>query len=89
MCVCVCVCVYVCVCMCGVILVGIWCDMLGNIHLWKCPLLWCSGHVHLASTQKWAAADETEQPCLHRSDVSSVMSFLKLILCESQALYCT
>ena len=50
--------------------VGIWCDLLGNIYLWECPILWNTCHESFATTQNWSTAGEPKQCCLLGRDVS-------------------
>ena len=52
-----CVCVCVCVCVC---IVGIWSDMLGNIHLWEGPLCWDQSLEHPKAAEIWRTTGETQ-----------------------------
>ena len=46
---------------CHIITVGIWCDLLGSIHMWENPLCWYSCHDSAESAQQWAQAGQTQQ----------------------------
>ena len=41
--------------------VVIWSNMLGDIHMWRSPLCWCSCHVSAESTPQWPQTGETQQ----------------------------
>ena len=48
------------------ITVGIWCDLLGGIHMWESPLCWYSYHVSAESAPQWPQAGQTQECHLHR-----------------------
>ena len=43
------------------LIVGIWSDLLGGIHMWRSPLCWCSCHVSVESTPQWPQTGQTQQ----------------------------
>ena len=49
-----------------IIIVGIWCDMLGAVHMWESALLWNPCHESSQGTAHWPKAGEAKQHCLLR-----------------------
>ena len=41
--------------------VGIWSDVLGDIHMWRSPICWCSCHVSAESAPQWPQTGQTQQ----------------------------
>ena len=71
---------FVCFSIMNMITVGIWCDVLGGILMWRSPLCWCSCHVSTESTPQWPQAGQTQQCHLLRRNVGRYY-FRTLCMC--------
>ena len=58
-------------------LVGIWCDLLGGIHMWRSPLCWCSCHDSAESAPQCLQTGQTQQYHLLRWNVCIARTILQ------------